>query len=368
MEYDTKRSLASIRYKSSGPLSSVLVKIQAHQRANKKSGWIKNLECLKSTELPNKECLKSKGRLITAQEHKFLERKTINPFKNRKFVAVSCAWEPSSTSPTDIATGGYYIKSRTSKDLNPSEVRDIVLDRIIEYTKHCRGTGVFWIDKECIDQDDRGLQHEAMQNMHWVYGLSKFPVGLLSLCVESPEEIDLLTTILEGGFTTSECRELSQGSGSGKLREALDLLRSIVSDKWWDRAWIFQEEYCSTTRMKLLIPHHKSLEGQKRNAGATLGNIPGEICFRAVDFRKQATKFCLSYERIQPQQGKLCCWIIQRVARYTHILKKSRAMSPYIYSEIGNRGITIPSDILTIAANCCNYSTYLEPTLLRERC
>ncbi|KAF4625957.1 hypothetical protein G7Y89_g12206 [Cudoniella acicularis] len=371
MEYDTKRSLENIRDKGPSPLSSMLVEIQAHKEVGKKSGWIESLECLKSTELPSKVCFKNQERLVTKQEPKFLRRETINAIENRDFVAVSYPWEPSSTSPRDIAIGGYQIESSTSKDLKRSEVRDIVLDRVIKYTKHCPSNSLFWIDKECIDQDDPRSQADAIQSMDQVYGCSKYPVGLLSVYIKWPEDIDLLVAILNEDFTTNGYRELSRGLVSGRSKEALDLLHLLASDKWWDRAWIFQEEYCSTTRMKLLIPHCQSLEGQKRNAGATLGNIPGEICFSVVEFRKRATEFCLFYRRYQPRQKEVCRSIIERVERYTLTLpdktnRVRRAMSPFIYSGISNRGIKDPSDLLPIAANCCEYSTRLDSIALHK--
>jgi hypothetical protein len=42
-------------------------------------------------------------------------------------------------------------------------------------------------------------------------------------------------------------------------------------------------------------------------------------------------------------------------------------MSPTIFSDIGNRGITDPEDILPIAANCYGYTSRLDTKMLRKK-
>lgn len=43
-----------------------------------------------------------------------------------------------------------------------------------------------------------------------------------------------------------------------------------------------------------------------------------------------------------------------------------RAMSPAIFEDISTRGITVPSDILAMAANCCRYITRLSSKVLND--
>jgi hypothetical protein len=43
---------------------------------------------------------------------------------------------------------------------------------------------VFWIDNECINQDDPEEKEVAMQSMDLVYSMSKHPLGLLTRLIE----------------------------------------------------------------------------------------------------------------------------------------------------------------------------------------
>ena len=77
-----------------------------------------------------------------------------------------------------------------------------------------------------------------------------------------------------------------------KARKLLNLLVYLMADHWWKRRWIFQEEYCSSGKMQLLIPHMTRIE--KDGMQETLSAVPGEVLIKAANFRKQVTLFCLS--------------------------------------------------------------------------
>jgi hypothetical protein len=371
---DTPRSLATIRAQCRAPISSMLLEIQEDKTLQERSLIsIEKLECLyriDSREPDRKRRCGNNGG-ITERRKKLLGRRCINAFKysERNYVAVSYPCEPSKNE--DPVAGGYCVESRQTQVLIPSEVRDVVLDRVTKYVEYCKSE-LFWIDKESIDQNDPKKLEAAIQSMDQVYSLSNFPVGLLSVQIESEEHMDLLTELLRGEFVRDEEKtsstEFEPGISPKKAWKALKLLELLTSDVWWTRAWTFQEDYRASTKMTLLISHHLSLENQKRDTRGVLGDLPGEICVKSADFRREATKFCLAYQKVNhgQQHEDICQNILARAGKYTILLpEKDKPMSPIIFADIGRRGITKDSDRLAIAANCCGYSVRLNTEALR---
>ena len=93
-----------------------------------------------------------------------------------------------------------------------------------------------------------------MQSMDLIYSYSKFPIGLLTKPLESQEFLYLLQRLLRSGLTEySGGRNppvLKRGISAREALKVVELLDYITSDKWWTRAWIFQEGYRSSTKMK----------------------------------------------------------------------------------------------------------------------
>ncbi|KAI2614674.1 uncharacterized protein GGS25DRAFT_472680 [Hypoxylon fragiforme] len=365
---------------SSSSLVSSVLEIQRH--ANTRENWLKSLACLylaDDNEEPSGKRRRVTNGSIETGETELLRRRFLYPVEDeedgRDYIAVSYTWQ-TSEDEGDIeeeAVGRYLVESRRAGEpALASEVRNTVWDRVLNYADHVDCENI-WIDRECIDQEDEAEQEAAIQSMHLVYSLSRRPIALLTRPIETIEELDLLTDLM--------CGEVSPD----KEAAVLNLLNGITSNLWWKRAWTFQEEYRASTRMTLLIPHHWSLEGRKQAARdymdrPILGTIEGEICIKSVDFRRQATKFCLAY-REKSEKKDICDKILKTAARYNVLLKEesypllsgtggpssvSRSMSPTILSDINKRGITLESDRLAIAANCSGYSTRLDTNSLNH--
>jgi hypothetical protein len=270
------------------------------------------------------------------------------------------------------------VRSRDMQAWNPNKVRDIVLNRVIKYMEY-RGSELFWIDQECIDQDDNKGKDVAMQSMGSVYSLSNLPVGLLSVPIESEEHLDLLTELLDGDLVKDNGEQKRQLLVTrARAWIALEFLNQLTSDKWWSRAWIFQEDYLSQTKMMLLIPHSPILEYRKRARYDLFNKLPSELCVNSATFRTKATEFCLAYKKMEwnnPRRySDICNKILQKGGKYTILLREPaenkedmicKSMSPSIFTDIGKRGITDHWDLLAIAANCCGYSNYLITTRLK---
>ncbi|KAI0914729.1 heterokaryon incompatibility protein-domain-containing protein [Ustulina deusta] len=381
---DTAESLGQIRDRNVDPEESIVSAVLDIQRhAITRNNWIKSLECLyratdRDGEPTGKRQRLANGESVASFYTPELLRRTYldpvsDPERGREYVAVSYTWEFSEEEEEQEncrSFGGYFIESRNTGELaQPSNVRDVVWERVLRYAEHVKCETV-WIDRECVDQDNAKEKETAIQNMHLVYSLSRRPIALLTHVIQTAEELDLVVSLLFG-----DLREEEESA-------ALDLLDEITSDLWWQRAWTFQEDYRASTRMTLLIPHTSNLEHRKQTTRDAsnrplLGTLPGEICIKSTDFRRCATQFCLQYKRKQPETEAICNKILTTAGKYNVLLQDdhsssastsiSRSMTPTILADISQRGILAESDRLAIAANCCGFTIRLDTAALNRR-
>lgn len=211
-------------------------------------------------------------------------------------------------------SGHYHVEDWDRPCLQPSKVRNCVLSHISRYMHH-NSVDLLWIDAHCIQQDTCGVaacdshirciqKREVLQAMDLVYQRSELPVALLGRPLQTDTELSLLQRILSGNLVDGRGSEsrLSGRTTIQEARESLRLLHEITQDKWWGRAWTFQENYRGRTQMRLLICHDPSLERQKLGY-RVFGDIPDELCVNSVEFSKQATRLCLALRRAGRSQG-----------------------------------------------------------------
>jgi hypothetical protein len=383
---DTDEPLGQIRDTNANGQSIVSAILDIQKHAITRNNWIKSLECLylatdRDSEPSGKRQRLANGDSISSSYTPELLGRTYldpvnDPEQGREYVAVSYTWDLSEEERREESCqsfGGYLIESRkTGEPAQPSNVRDVVWERVLNYA-HQRKCDVVWIDRECVDQENPKEKEIAIQNMHLVYSLSRHPIALLTHVIETTEEVDLLASLLTGDIRAEEKPTL------------LDLLNVITSDLWWQRAWTFQEDYKASTRMNLLIPHTFNVESHKQsildlsNGQLLFGKVPQEICIKSTDFRGCATEFCLRYMQEQPEAEATCNKIIRTAGKYNVLLRQealstsypmiSRSMTPNILADIDRRGIFMQSDRLAIAANCCDYTIRLDThSLNKDNC
>jgi hypothetical protein len=379
MKPDTHLSLAEIREQHQKSLVEQMLGIQKFTDVGQKSTeFVKELQCLTWSEASYKRRRLADDQR-TSEPSKYLQRDWVAADQpNSPFVAISYPWQD--PPGEDSTRRGYKIVSEDGERVTPSDVRDIVFNRLIAYAKHY-GLRNIWIDQECINQVDEGKRQTAVQSMDLVYRNSRKPVALLSIQIDSQDKLDHLTGVLRKEYINGG----DYGDGPLKLKpnlrpkiaiRILNLLDYITSDVWWTRAWTFQEEYCSFWKMCFLIRHRPGLD--KERANEVCGNICNELEIKSADFRGHATRFCLAYlqeDGTEWQDGRaICNKVLATVKKYNVISnsgefgvgKNLQAMSPNIFADIGHRDITKPYDILAIAANCCDYSIRLNTTGLEE--
>ncbi|KAF5549334.1 hypothetical protein FMEXI_4321 [Fusarium mexicanum] len=348
---------------------------------NQKMIWIvENLECLGRRQ--------SKKRKITQDEDEKSEtpywfRKTVNGFTDSDFVALSYTWDASEHETQNSSKQGHKIETRDGQGAWRSSVRNSVLERITKYML-CHDVPLLWIDRHSIPQkkckqsacthaECRQKRH-ALDAMDRVYSLSDHPVALLGRPIQDEDEMRTLSSILkgalvkyhEGGFALSKGAEYSQA------HKMLRLIYEITRDKWWTRAWTFQENYRAGLKMTLLIHHSADFEDTKRSILSgkkpMFGVVPGELSVQSARFSESATKFCLGFRRhhfVTTEDDEMIDHILATAGKYTILLSPSSSMSGTIVSDVRKRGVTEPWDCLAIIANCCQYATRLNSMRLQ---
>ncbi|KAB8263135.1 heterokaryon incompatibility protein-domain-containing protein [Aspergillus pseudonomiae] len=372
MQADTFSTLGNIQRRTSSSIVSTLLDLQEHGIFDERtSDWIENLEII----YPGSSCQRRKRRwngeiVCDNDEKKRLRRAHVNAHGQRKYVAVSYTWKPLSTQLS--SHGSHLVESRDGRYPRVSQVRDQVFNRVIAYVNYLKDTEPlvwgFWIDQECIDQKNEAKKQRAIQSMEHVYAKSAFPVALLSVRIQSEDHLEDLVYLLK---RESPPRNRERG----RVTRILNLLDYITSDPWWKRAWTFQEDYCSSVRMCLLIPYSSALQDCKRKHCEIFGDLDGELCITSADFRSQATEFCMDYGQDRRYKTR-CEGILDRAAKYNvQLLERGndgqptvrRSMSPLIFSNVGKRKITCESDRLAVIANCLGYSVRLNTKTMDQK-
>jgi hypothetical protein len=170
--------------------------------------------------------------------------------------------------------------------------------------------------------------------------------------------MDLLFKLLNGRFAKGFDRTSHE-----EILRVLRLLTRITKDRWWTRAWTFQERYRGKEKMTLLIRHSEFLEGKKQ-AYRIFSNVPNELCINSVKFCTTSTNFCCAVQDRTPQRDDVSHHtesILRALGQYNVLLDKSMAMTPRIVADIQARGLKDAWDKLAIIANCCQYKVRMDP-------
>ena len=302
--------------------------------------WFRRLKCL--SVYPGKE--------------KALKRSVRNPenFSERDYIAVSYSFESAHES-LNKHTLDFEIHGPGNKAPQKFKTRDIVLQRVLEYAKEVECEH-FWIDQECFDQDDPEEHQAAMDSMDLVYKHSDFPVALLEITF-GPREVYLM-----GILVFCDCVWPSKDDSM------VAMLRHVQTDRWWQRAWTFQEEYLASTKLDILI-RHTSKPGEYMKTDLT--KIKGEVSISAALFRKQSTKFLsdlIERNTTSEELRKTCVSLRHTFHRYNETTEPGmgKAMSSSVFEDLERRAMKNPYDFLPIAANVCSYGIRLNSTLAQR--
>jgi len=353
---DRTYSLSTLRARAGKPLRNAILDIYAnHQSSNEKSTeFLRNLKCFFPTENGDGHfCDNDKQR----GHVKIPLRKCFHP---KHYVAISYPWSPSIGEPDNA--------SRYKLEGSNIPVRDIVLDRIIRFIRYrSRDFIPFWIDQLSINQENKYEHDIGMQSMDQVYKKCKYAIGYLWAEIKTQTQVNLLRSLLSNQVVKYDPDErlpiLNSGIDAEAAGEILDVLAQITDDKWWSRAWIFQEDYLAGTKMWLLIRHAKGLD--KSYARNELGSLPGELVIKSNTFRKYLTWFCLALCQKASQSPFVvykCEKMLKKAGKYNvlyqhnnGIRSTARMITTNVLKDLNSRKISVLADMLAITANVCGY-------------
>lgn len=309
--------------------------------------WVENLQCLSEKD-GSKHVLE-------------LAKLGNNGPRSKNSVAVSYPNEPEDPSESAIPDG-IKVQRRSGEYVKDFQTRNVVLQRVFKYTQHL-GVRHFWIDQECIVQGDTQELEDAMHAMHLVYGRSRYPVALLELTL-CQSEVDSL-----GALMTNPRRSANWDSRMSNI----SMLERVREDRWWNRAWTFQEEYLAALNLRILIRLGRKVVHYRPHE---LGNVKGEACISATTFRNNATRFLLDvYNAKSSCKGlrRRCEPLLETFGKYNVLYREtkladSRAMSATVFADVERRNFreNREYDLLRITANVCDYNERLRTDLLAK--
>jgi hypothetical protein len=190
---------------------------------------------------------------------------------------------------------------------------------------------------------------------------SRHAIGLLAVTLETQSEVNYLQTLMMGHAISrgseDEYPRLAHSTTSHVSSGIFEVLVHMHTDRWWTRAWIFQEEYLSSTHMQILIGREPGLVARHRFCF-----VQGEICLNAVEFRTQMTLFLLAFKwEAHRNFAKKCATMLKTFGRYNIQYRfqhdaKRKAMSIRIFADMQRSNVGRTFDRLPIIANSCSYA------------
>jgi Heterokaryon incompatibility protein (HET) len=274
-----------------------------------------------------------------------------------QYLAVSYCW-PSKEYQEDLGEDQTEFKIETSNGLRPSRASAQTLRRAISFAKSQR-LSYIWIDQECIEQDNPEDKQIGIQAMDFVYRRCAAAVGLISLRINSQELIDDLHHVLEHqclrGSNHNLARPVNQcpafdGEGMAQFLDAL------YKDRFFNRAWIYQEIVCAQKQMTLLIGCSGELE-----VPSVLGNIESEVAIHYNTVQSLEHQAMIYYDGLTLIRTPVDT--SSRSSQIAHTLRLDSHPSDcgLISEQLEKRGITIESDRLAILANSMGYHIRIDP-------
>jgi hypothetical protein len=149
------------------------------------------------------------------------------PIADGNFVAISYRWRHA------CQNGSYQIAAGQGWKQKSSKVPDGIMDRVVRYVTHFN-LSEFWIDQECIDQQDSRAKEFAIQSMDLVYRCSNRPLGILTTSLQQKGQLKLLNQMLLNEFVVmnDSSPQLAHWVKFWKARKLLNLLVYLMKDPW----------------------------------------------------------------------------------------------------------------------------------------
>jgi len=291
------------------------------------------------------------------------------------------------TDPTDLAECTHYLAVsyccsssaeaeyrglpytvRRKGIVGPPACPSDLLRRVINFAREC-GLDYFWIDQECIEQDDPDDKDVGIQAMDLVYQMAEQSVAVLEVKINQQRHLNALGLL-------QVCDGVEDLTPTD-LQDLIEALEIVLSDRWFERTWCLQESTSAARKMALLIRRDPSLR------------LPDSLWGRT----QTRTEFELDLSALQEQiPGWFACQVDQVGETGDHVLHARgsailAAWSSLLVPDVGpsddrggrpicdaaealwhmtRRSNSLTSDRLAIFANLCEYDIRLDGRALDE--
>ncbi|CAN9428902.1 unnamed protein product [Alternaria sp. RS040] len=283
----------------------------------------------------------------------------------QEYISVSYTWAHSQEIDASIPIPDYRIKDQAIPD---APFRSINCPTMVFHRAWCfaraRKIPYIWIDQECIYQDNAEDKQRHLQAMDRIYNRSKWTVAVLS--TEIPDTM-LSALALHSHYGNQEHSSKPRFENwpdgvdisplyDGFNQNSAKILSSILSDRWFTRAWTFQERRCASACV-LLAP-----VGNKSDAAAhlSLDWIGNDIGF---SFHTVCTMMSLR------PSGSHGIVEVDRLLTEAYFSVEDTS-EPLVYwllfTSMEMCDNLICSDRLTIYANVCSFRFKLNSTILND--
>ncbi|RYN75423.1 hypothetical protein AA0117_g6318 [Alternaria alternata] len=284
----------------------------------------------------------------------------------QEYISVSYTWAHLQEIDASKPIPDYCIKDRATPDapFRPINCPTMVFHRAWCFAR-ARNIPYVWIDQECIYQENAEDKQRHLQIMDRIYKKSKWTVAVLSTEVPDAMLSALpLITIRDHEERPWDFHFENWPDGvdirplyDEFRKHAAKIMRSILSDRWFTRAWTFQERRCASTCVLLAPVGNKSdvaaqlpLDWIGNDVSFTFPHMSRLFLLHSTDFPSSTDDerfFLNSFLQEESDSIALAAYLL-------------------LFVTMERCDNLVCSDRLTIFANVCSFPYKLDSTILND--
>lgn len=200
-----------------------------------------------------------------------------SPAACNHYLAISYCWPEQSTDTNASAHTQEYQVRDLNGTVRSARAPSWVLQRAIDVAISC-GIRMIWIDQECLPQPtedspqaDKDEQQMGIQAMDIIYSRAALTAGLLSKAeVANQKQMDAIAAIQSWKVVSSiqgegelVCKvEPQPDIDEPTMHLMMDVVQSIISDRWYTRAWVTQEALSAGNSLLLVLSQGQDIPKQ----------------------------------------------------------------------------------------------------------
>jgi len=285
------------------------------------------------------------------------------------YIAVSYTWDRNDLDFIPASTPQYRIIMPDKRTVSPSKGLNYVAHRSLQFASS-RGISCFWIDQLCIQQDDPEDVERHLQCMQKVFAESVYTFAPLSFCFATASALDSFEFFLQCRFQSLNGEKAILESAE----KALKLFKLIVEDRWFQRAWTYQERRCGKS---VHVAFH--VDPSIKRTGLSKREDPTELIVSLEQIRNAFANLWVAIRYTSHTStdapGLLILSQLENVLHFKFDFQpgsdslselKEHQLGKQVFYAMESCGITVVSDRLAVFANILQFIYRLSSTLLNH--